>query len=224
MQAVILAAGHGKRLRPFTETTPKHLLEINEKPILEYILAHLPEEIDRVILIVGWLGEKIRQRFGDEFLGRQITYIEQTERLGTAHALSLCKDILEDRFLVLMGDNLYDKRDIEKCLKHDLCILVREVSNPQDFGVTEINEDGSMRDVAEKPHDSKSNLVNTGLYVLDKRWFNFPMAKIASGEFGLPQTMALMAKNHKIFVEKADFWVPIDTVEDLERVRIYFKK
>jgi len=223
MQCVILAAGHGKRLRPYTEVTPKHLLEIDGRPLLEHTLMHLPDEIDQVILVVGWLGEKIRERFGDAFLGRPIVYVEQTERLGTGHALTLCRELVHDKFVVMMGDNIYDEKDIKKCLKRDLCILVREVPNPQDFGVTEINEDGSMKNVVEKPHNSNSNLVNTALYVLDKRFFDYSLAKIASGEYGLPQTMAKMAKDHKIQIETTSFWLPVDTQEDLCRAREFFQ-
>jgi len=224
MQAVFLAAGHGKRLRPYTESVPKQLLEINERPILEYNFRHLPEAIDEVILVVGWLGEQIRQRFGGEFLGRPIKYIEQTERLGTFHALSLCRDILNEKFIVMMGDDLYDRSDIEKCLKHDLCILVRDVDNPWNFGVMETNEDGTLKEIAEKPENPKSNLINAGLYVLDKKIFDYEPEKIKSGEYGLPQTIAKMAKDRKIHLEKATFWMPINTEEDLEKAREYFRK
>lgn len=222
MQGVFLVAGHGKRLRPYTEVVPKHLLEIDKKPILEYGFLHLPDEINQVILVVGWLAEKIRDYFGKNFLGREIIYVEQKERLGTGHALTLCRDILEDKFLVMMGDNLYHRKDIEKCLSHDLCLLVREVENPEDFAVTEINEDGTLKEVVEKPHNSKSNLINTGLYILNKKIFDYPLVKIKSGEYGLPQTIAQMARDHKVYVEKASFWLPVDTKEDLEKARNHF--
>ncbi len=224
MQAVILAAGHGKRLRPHTHEKPKQLLEINERPILEYIFHHLPEEIDEVILVVGWLGEKIREYFGDEFSGRKIIYVEQKERLGTAHALSLCRDILKDKFVVIMGDDLYDKEDIKRCLKRELCILVREVPNPQDFGVMETNEDGTLKQIVEKPAQPKTNLINAALYILDKKFFDYPMVKIRSGEYGLPQTIAVMAKDRPVYLEKASFWLPIDTEEDLQKAREYFRE
>lgn len=223
MQCVILAAGHGKRLRPYTQTLPKHLLEVNERPILEYGLKHLPDQISQVVLVIGWLGQKIRRYFGSQFSGRRIIYVEQRERLGTGHALTLCRDILEDKFLVMMGDNLYHKKDIEKCLNYDLCLLAREVENPEDFAVVEINQDKTLKEVVEKPHHSKSNLINTGLYILNKKFFDFPLVKIKSGEYGLPQTIAQMTKEHKVYVERASFWLPVDTKEDLERARINFK-
>lgn len=217
-----MAAGHGKRLRPYTETMPKQLLEINERPILEYGLNHLPDEIDEVILVVGWLGEQIRERFSNEFLGRPIKYIEQNERLGTFHALSLCRDVLGGKFVVLMGDDLYGKDDIKNCLKHDLCVLVRDVDNPWNFGVMETNKDGTLKEIVEKPEKPKSNLVTAGLYVLDEGIFDYEPVKIKSGEYGLPQTIAKMAKDRKIYLEKASFWLPINTEGDLEKAREYF--
>jgi UDP-N-acetylglucosamine diphosphorylase / glucose-1-phosphate thymidylyltransferase / UDP-N-acetylgalactosamine diphosphorylase / glucosamine-1-phosphate N-acetyltransferase / galactosamine-1-phosphate N-acetyltransferase len=226
MQAVILAAGHGTRLRPHTEILPKQLLQINGKPILEYGLASLPEEIDEVILVVGWLAEKIHRRFGEKFLGRDIKYVHQNERLGTGHALSLCRDILKDRFLVMMGDDLYEKKDIEKCLKHERCILTIEVKNPQDFAVVEVDESGYLKTVTERPHHSSSNLVNTGLYVLDNKFFDYPMVakQTGSNEYGLPQTIAKAADDYKVYVEKATFWQPVNTKEELEKARLHFQK
>ncbi len=224
MQCVILAAGNGTRLRPHTEIVPKQLLEINGRPILEYSFESLPNEISEVVLVVGWLGEKIKEKFGDEFLGRKIKYVHQTERLGTAHALSLCKDILVGKFAVMMGDDLYAKADMEKCLKHDLCLLAYPVSNPEDYAVMEMNDDGSLRQVVERPHNSKSNLVNTAFYILDKKFFDYPMVpkQAGSSEFGLPQTIVQMAKDRKIYVERASFWMPVNTEQELERARSYF--
>ncbi|PIQ74812.1 MAG: hypothetical protein COT61_04575 [Candidatus Portnoybacteria bacterium CG09_land_8_20_14_0_10_44_13] len=216
MQCVFLAAGRGTRLRPLTDTTPKPLLEINKKPILAHSFEQLPDEIDQVILVVGWLGDKIRSYFGDNFLGREIVYVEHKEMLGTGYALSLCRDVLSDKFIVMMGDNLYCRRDIERCLAHDLCLSVKEVENPQDFAVVEVDAGGALKAVCEKPHNSASNLVNTALYVLDKRFFDYPLVRIASGEYGLPQTIVAMASDCRVGVERAEAWTEINTAEDLK--------
>lgn len=217
MQCVFLAAGRGTRLRPLTDTTPKPLLEINKKPILVHNFGQLPDEIDQVVLVVGWLGDKIRSYFGDNFLGREIVYVKQKEMLGTGHALSLCRDVLSNKFMVMMGDNLYNRKDIEKCLAHDLCLLVKEVESPQNFAVVEIDASGALKAVCEKPHNSESNLVNTALYVLDKRFFEYPLVGIASVEYGLPQTIVAMAKDYRVYIEKADSWTEINTEEDLRK-------
>ncbi len=210
-------------MRPLTDTIPKPLLQIGGKPILAHNFEQLPDEIDSVVLIVGWLGDKIRSYFGDNFLGREIVYVEHKEMLGTGYALSLCRDMLSDKFIAMMGDNLYSKKDVEKCLRHDLCLSVKEVENPQDFAVVEIDASGALKAVCEKPHNSESNLVNTALYVLDKRFFNYPLVKIPSGEYGLPQTIAVMARDCRIGIERAEAWTEINTPEDLKRAGYQFK-
>jgi bifunctional UDP-N-acetylglucosamine pyrophosphorylase/glucosamine-1-phosphate N-acetyltransferase len=204
-------------LRPLTDTLPKPLLQIGGKPILEHNLEQLPDEIDEVVLVIGWLGDKIRDYFGDQFLGRRIYYVEQKEKLGTGHALSLCRDILRGKFLVMMGDNLYNRRDMEKCLRHDLCLSVKGAENPQDYAMVEIDAAGALKAVCEKPHNSQSNLVNIALYVLDKRFFDYPLVQIPSGEYGLPQTIVKMADDHSVMIEPAERWTEINTIEDLER-------
>jgi len=101
MKALVLAAGEGKRLRPLTDDRPKPMILLNGRPLLEYILAELPDAITEMIIIIGYHGEKIREHFGDSWGGRKITYIEQTERLGTARAVLLAKDLLTEKFFLL---------------------------------------------------------------------------------------------------------------------------
>ena len=111
MQAVILAAGLGTRLRPLTYDTPKPLLKIGDKTLIEYNIERLPECIDELVIVIGYLGEQIIDYFGNQYKGKKISYIKQSQLLGTGHALFLCKKILNDRFLVLMGDDIYSQED-----------------------------------------------------------------------------------------------------------------
>jgi len=115
-----------------------------------------------------------------------------------------------------MGDDLYYKKDLNKMTKHNLAILGYEVSDPTRFGMIKTNDYGNMVDVIEKPKRCKSKLANTGVYVLDRRFFKYDLAYIGNGEFGLPQTLAKMAKNNKIKVERASLWHPIGNAEDLK--------
>jgi UDP-N-acetylglucosamine diphosphorylase / glucose-1-phosphate thymidylyltransferase / UDP-N-acetylgalactosamine diphosphorylase / glucosamine-1-phosphate N-acetyltransferase / galactosamine-1-phosphate N-acetyltransferase len=224
MQAVILAAGQGVRIGRITRTIPKPLLKVGKKPILEHTFSQLPDEIHEVIIVVGHLQEQIRKYFGRSFLGRQIRYIEQSEKLGTGHALFICKDFLENKkFLVAMGDDLYLKKDMEKCLKYDLALLAQKIDTPERFGVLKIEND-ILKEIIESPKLGADNLVNCGLYVLDKRIFDYSLASIGNGEYGLPQTMVKMAKDHPIKIERANFWLSINTVQDLKRADKYLKK
>jgi NDP-sugar pyrophosphorylase family protein len=224
MQAVILAAGQGIRLKPMTKAIPKPLLKVGRKPILEHTFSQLPDQIREVILVVGYHQKQIKQYFGRHFKDKHIRYVEQKERLGTAHALWLCRDILMDeKFLVAMGDDLYLKKDIEKCLRHELSLLAQEIETPERFGVLRI-EDNHLKEIIESPKVVSGSLINCGLYVLDKRIFNYPLASIGDKEYGLPQTIAKMAQDYPVKIEKAHFWLPVNTLQDLKRADKYLKK
>lgn len=223
MQAVILAAGKGTRMRPLTYEIPKPMVPIKGKPILEFTLRSLPDIVDEVIMVVGYLGYHIEEYFGNEFAGKKIKYIEQEELLGTAHALHCVRDHLQDRkFMVCMGDDLYLRTDIEECLKHDLAILVKEIEPPHKYAVLEFDRDHNLTNIIEEPGiNPPSKLVNAALYVLDKRFFNYEMVPIKDGqEYGLPQTlMSLVNDNNNIKIVKANLWIPIGSEEDVKKAR-----
>ncbi len=224
MQAVILAAGEGIRLRPLTDNIPPCLLKVGKKTILEHTFSQLPLEVKEVILVVGYHKNQIKDKIGTSFAGRRIRYVEQTEKLGTGHALSICKNILDDsKFLVLMGDDLYVRRDIENCLRHNLSILAQRLESPERFGVLKI-ENGVLKDIVESPRLTVGTLVNCGLYVLDKRIFNYPLVPIGQNEYGLPQTIVKMSREHPIKIERATFWLPVNTIQDLKQADKYLKK
>jgi len=219
MQAVILAAGRGKRMLHLTDKAPKPILKINGKPILEYKLEILPKEIDEIIFIVGYYGELIMDHFGCQFQGKKIKYIFQKDLNGTGGALHLAKGILEDKFLVMNGDDFYHKQDLKKMLQHNFAILGYKVDDPSRYGVIKTDKRGNMIEVIENPKDAKFKLVNTGAYVLNKKFFDYDLVPKKAGdkEFGLPQTLAQMSKDHKIKVIKARAWYPVGNPEDLEK-------
>lgn len=221
MQAVIMAAGLGTRLRPHTLTTPKPMLEVAGKPILEWSLASLPKGIDEVVLVVGYLKEKIIGHFGDSWHGRRVRYVEQAELKGTGDALARCRPLLSEkggRFLVMNGDDLYGARDIERALNHDLSILAKEATAPGRFGAFRTDAAGNLVDIIEGAEVAAGGLVNAGLYVLDERFFDYPLVPIRDGAvFGLPQTLVRVGQDHPIAIVKADFWVPIGYPEDLDK-------
>lgn len=209
---------------PLTEKTSKPLLKIAGKPILEHNLLQLPESVDEIILVVHYLKDQIKDYFGNKFDGKKIIYVEQKELLGTAHALWSAKDYLrEDRFVSMMGDDFYSKEDISECMKYDLCVLVKEAEGPRRFGIVKTKTNGFLESIDDDfSPGSKSNLVNTGFFVLDKRIFKYDMVRISTGEFGLPQTIAKMARDYPIKVVKANFWFSISNLEDLKRAEELF--
>jgi bifunctional UDP-N-acetylglucosamine pyrophosphorylase/glucosamine-1-phosphate N-acetyltransferase len=193
------------------------MLFLKGKPILEHKISALPKRIKEVIFIVGYHSGHILAHFKRYWGGRRIIYVFQTNLNGTGGALHLAKSILKDKFLVLMGDDLYHKKDLEELIKNDLGVLGYEVDDPSQFGVIRTDKSGHMVEVIEKPKKSKYKLANTGVYMLNKKFFDYDLVPISDTEFGLPQTMAQMARDHKIKVTKARGWHPIGNPEDLKK-------
>jgi NDP-sugar pyrophosphorylase family protein len=220
MQAVILTAGNGTRLAPLTHETPKALLEVNGQTIIERIINELPKEINEVIIVISNLGEQIKGFLGNNHKGKVIKYILQNKPLGTAHALQICKKLLKNRFLVLMGDNIYRKKDMNKW--HDRCILVYDQQDCFDGSEVVIDEGNNF--ISLRKAINKNNcLVNTGLYVLDKTFFSYDLVKIKNGEYGLPQTLVNASDGNPIKVEKTKEWIQINNHEDLIKANKIFR-
>ncbi len=221
MQAVILAAGLGTRMRELTSSTPKPLLKIGDKTLLEYKLQNLPDEIDEVVMVIGYLGDQIKSTFDGVYAGKKITYIEQKELKGTGHALSLCQSLLKGRFLVLMGDDLYAKEDLEKLVSYPLSVLACELDRDipgEKRAEIKVDSYGRVIEINESALALKGILENAAAYVLDKSYFDYPLkpADSNSKEFGLPQTMTQMVKDGKdIKIVKATWWKKVSAPEDL---------
>lgn len=222
MQAIILAGGVGKRLQPLTLSTPKPLIEVAGRPILHHIFETLPQEVDEVILVIGYLGYKIRNSIGDSYLERRVRYIEQPEALGTAHAVGLCRPYLRGKFLLRYGDDIHTKESIEKCVRHNLAISVSEVEDPSRFGVVKIRDDGSLESIVEKPKENApSNLASNGILVLDERIFDYEAILHENGEHYIVDQLLQLAQDHTVMVERADTWIPVAYPEDLKLLEEY---
>src|SRR4030042_1021823 len=139
MQAIILAAGEGPRLRPFTMSKPKVMLPIGNKPILAYVVKALVENgLMDIIMVVGYKKERIMSFFGDgSKFGAKITYVVQEKQLGTAHALLYVKNMVKEDFVLVAGDNIVDKETISRIIQHDNnpSVLVTESELPSKYGV-----------------------------------------------------------------------------------------
>lgn len=224
MQVVILAAGRGTRLRPLTYHVPKPMLRLAGKNLIEHNLEKLPSEIDEVILVVNYLKEQIINHFGKEFSGRKISYVEQSKPLGTGHALHACKNHLADRFIVMMGDDLYSADDIEKCLQHENCMLVKEISGTFSGGRIQLTPEGKLKDIKEGKHRRDKSLVNTGLYVMTKPFFEYELFKAPDKkEYYLPQTLVKMAQDYPVEIEKATEWIQISDLAGFKRAEELLK-
>lgn len=217
MQAVILAAGKGTRMRPLTYDIPKAMLLVKGKPILEYTIDFLPEEINEIIIVINHLGDQIKNYFGNEWKGRKIKYVVQKELNGTGGALHICKDFLKGKFMVVMGDDLYCKSDLKNILNYDLAILSYEVEDSTRFGVLKTDADGHLTEIIEKPKLKERALISTNAFVLNDKFFEYKLVPISETEFGLPQTLASMAQDYPVKILIADRWLPVGYPEDIKK-------
>lgn len=225
MFAVILAAGKGTRMGDLSKETPKPMLQVLGKTLLEHKLEMLPGSVSEVVIVVGHLKDKITEVLGDNYDGKKITYVVQEELHGTAHALFECKEILknEDRFLVMMGDDIYSKDDMKECLNFDYSILIRETENIKGRAKVIFDEDGHITDILEKYILDEPGFVCAGMYSLTPKIFDKEMVGIAGGEFGLPQTILSMRNEVNIKAVQSRFWLQITTPEDLKIAETFLR-
>jgi UDP-N-acetylglucosamine diphosphorylase/glucosamine-1-phosphate N-acetyltransferase len=199
MQAVILAAGKSTRTYPLTLTRSKCLVKIGNKPIIQHNLENMAGLVDEAIIIVGYMKEMIQEFLGKEFLGIKITYMEQKEQLGTAHALLAAEPAIKGRFLAMMGDDIYYRKSIQSLLSHENSLLVQKVKDPSRFGVW-LTRNGFISGFAEKPAEFLSDLVNCGLYLLHPEIFQEikGLKKSERGEYELNEAVNNYAKTHPV--------------------------
>lgn len=225
MQCVILAAGKGSRLRPLTDDTPKPLVKVNGKTLLDHIVEALPSAVDELIIVTGYLEEQIHDYCGVVFHGKKVTYITQTEQKGTAHALWLCKDLLRGRFLFMFADDLHGVRDIARVTSYTRAMLTFTTNSPEKFGIVVRHPDGTLAEMIEKPEHPPSNLASTGVMVLDDHIFEFdPYAVETKGEYYLTDVIQQYAKKYPIAVVEQDLWIPIGYPEDIEKAENILNK
>ncbi|WP_435196311.1 UTP--glucose-1-phosphate uridylyltransferase AglF [Natronomonas sp. EA1] len=180
MQAVVLAAGEGTRLRPLTEDKPKALVEVDGQPILTHCLDQLVDlGADELYIVVGYKKEKLISHYGDEYQGVPITYSHQREALGLAHALLTVEEHIDDDFMLMLGDNIFqanlgDVVERQREDRADAAFLVEQVpyEEASRYGVCDTNDYGEIVEVLEKPEDPPTNLVMTGFYTFSPAIFH----------------------------------------------------
>jgi len=217
LRAVILAAGEGLRLRPFTLTRPKVMLPVAGRPILEYVVEALKENgVTDITMVVGYQRERVQSYFenGRKF-GVSISYATQAKQLGTAHALLQAKQGgAEGPVLVLPGDNIVDPDTLRELLerreKDRNAMVVTFSPNPSKYGVVQL-EGGVVTRITEKPTASVSDLINTGIYLFEPKVFELCEWSVRASRFDITEVVeALIERGDKVQgIEIEGHWLDI---------------
>ncbi|MCR4336111.1 MAG: nucleotidyltransferase family protein [archaeon] len=222
-QAFVLAGGKGERLRPLTLETPKPLVKVKGKPILEYSIELLKKHgVTEVILSVGYMHEKIIDYFGDgQKFGVSIVYAIEEEPLGTGGALKQAEELLSEKFFMLNGDNIadYDLNELTKTHEKNnalATLTLSEVEDVSSFGVAKLDGE-KIIEFVEKPkkENAPSNWVNAGAYAIEKKALEF----LPEGFNLIEKTMfPALAKQGKLFSYKhKGKWFTTDTFERIKK-------
>ncbi len=216
MKGLLLAGGHGTRLRPLTYTGNKHMLPIANKPMLLYGLEHLKNAgIEEVGVILGPIKEGVTEMLGDGgSFGVRITYLDQPEPKGLAHAALVAEEYMKgEPFVMYLGDNLlregvgnfvrtFQAKDLD-CL-----VGVCPVKDPTRFGIAEMNGEKLVR-LVEKPEHPESNLALIGVYLFDETIFDAAKSIKPSGRNELEITDAiqhLLSSGKKVEALRVTSW------------------
>src|SRR5262245_3787485 len=152
MDAIILAAGLGTRLRPHTLTTPKPLLPIRGRPILDWTLGALPAVADRIIVVIHYLPDQVTAYLNSQRHFSQWQTPLQEKPRATGDAWLVCREFVQSvRLLVLNGDDLFGAADLAELVKHPAAVLVKDVDEPRRFGIAFLRPDGTLEKLVEKP-------------------------------------------------------------------------
>ncbi|MGB3546798.1 MAG: sugar phosphate nucleotidyltransferase [Saprospiraceae bacterium] len=217
MKAVIPVAGAGTRLRPLTYTQPKPLIPVAGKPILCFIIDQLREAgVTEYVFIIGYLGDKIRDYVEATYPDIDAVFVEQDERLGSAHAIYQAREHLRDtdELIIFFGDAILDM-DTRKLVDSPTSIIgIKRVEDPRQFGVVEFDQEGNIRTLVEKPTIPKSNLAMVGVYkvrevpeLLEAIEHNLANGIRSIGEFPLTDALSrMLERGIKFTTFKVDNW------------------
>lgn len=225
-RVVLMAGGLGMRLRPLTETVPKPMIPVGDKPLLERIVTCFQDQgFSRFTLSLNYLGHVIRDHFGDgSMLGVEIDYVEETRRMGTGGALSLLPQRPDEPFVVMNGDILTTASfgammDFHGETGSAVTICAREFNMQVPYGV--LNTDGTtLISIEEKP--LHRHLVNAGIYSLSPLVFEY----IKKGEpLDMPDLIdRVKDAGHLVSVFPVrEYWMDIGCIEDLDRARAEYE-
>ncbi len=214
--AIILAAGRGTRCYPLTLTRPKPLLPVLGEPIIKHNLRALSNVgANKVVIVIGYMGDKIKEVLGDSCCGIDIEYVKQENISGTGDAVLSTKDLVGDKFLVINGDDIYSPEDLKTLKEMCPAMLVKEVADVSGFGAV-ITKAGKLVGIKEKESSGKG-IANTGAYCINNEIFSEleSISPSIRGELELTDAIVRLASKFKINIVKANMWIPVSYPWDL---------
>ncbi|TKJ34017.1 MAG: spore coat protein [Planctomycetes bacterium B3_Pla] len=228
MRGVVLGGGTGSRLMPLTKVTNKHLLPVGQKPMIYYPIERLTAVgIEEILIVTGieHMGDVVGLLGSGKDFGCRFTYKVQDEAGGIAQALALAENFADNHpTIVILGDNIFRaslKSYAEKFIaqKTGARILLKQVANPQRFGVAELSDD-KIVGIEEKPQEPKSNYAVTGIYFYDAHVFNIirELKPSARGELEITHVNeAYIARGELTYDILDGWWTDAGTFESLNR-------
>ena len=209
MQAVLLAAGQGTRLRPLTDSLPKPMVPVADRPLVAHAAdAAVAGGVSELIIVVGYEREEITAYFGESYRGVPVTFVTQSEQRGTADAVRAAAPELDGPFVVINGDNLYDD-NIAALFEEGPAVAAMPVDEPTNYGV--LSTDGStVTDIIEKPADPPSNLANAGAYQFPADAQEYlDVSESERGEYELTDVLARVIDEFEVRVVELHRWLDV---------------
>ncbi len=211
MQAVVLAAGEGTRMRPLTETVPKPILPVADRPLVAHTVdSAVDAGAKELVFVVGYEADAVREHFGSEYRGVPVQYAVQEAQLGTAHAVNAATEYLDGDFVVLNGDDLYDQRSIQALFDTCPALGAYRVEDPRPYGVFSLEGDRVV-DVVEKPDDPPSDRVNVGAYHFPaeaRRWVG-EVEKSERGEYEITDVVERLVAEREVRAIHVERWMGV---------------
>lgn len=221
MDAIILAAGRGTRMRPLTDDTPKPLLEVQGKPIIAWTLETLAPLCDNVIVVAKYLKPQIEAYMAQQTIVKNYAIAEQLPKpLGTGHAVQACRPYLKsDDFIVINGDDLFEPSSLAKMAEVPVGILALELDDPTAYSAILTDDEGYVTKIHEKPpagmYPPPVN-VSIGAYKLTQQIFEYDIQLSERGEYELPDYVSYLATQVPMHVITSEFWQPVGNPDDLD--------
>jgi len=219
MNCIILAGGRGIRLSPLTDKTPKPLIHFQGRPLIDYLVEILYDRFHNIIVVVDYLGFKIQEHFLNTKFSDKLVFVQQNANTrGTMGALLSAKKYINENFLVICSDNLYDRFDLNRLLMQPNSFLIKRVT-PE---IKKVKYKNAKLSLLQNPG---WNYLDAGAWYLEKKFLESePVLVPGSHEYGIPQTIFTNYQKQisKYTLVFADYWYPIGTHWELDYANTNF--